>query len=243
MIPDQDDQLGVTLPRVALLASPLLGPATWRQTAEALAERGWQVLLVPRLAEAPQSPTMVLEHLLTCLPDGPALALVAHSNAGLYQPSVAAERRVVASVYADAALPTAVGATPLAPPAMRSLLRQLAGDQELLPPWTDWWDEEEWVSLVPDATSRAAVIAEQHRLPMTYFTAEIEAPAGWTTKPAAYLAFGDTYDAERTQARRWGWPVETLQGGHLHTLVAPDSVAEALDRLVRQQLNRPATTV
>ena len=58
--------------------------------------------------------------LLNCLPDGPALALVAHSNAGLYLPSVAAERRVVASVYADAALPTAVGATPLAPPAMRA---------------------------------------------------------------------------------------------------------------------------
>ena len=86
------------------------------------------------------------------------------------------------------------------------------------------------------------MIAEQHRLPMTYFTAEIEAPAGWTTKPAAYLAFGDTYDVERTQARRWGWPVETLQGGHLHPLVAPDSVAEALDRLVRQQLDRAGAT-
>jgi hypothetical protein len=47
---------------------------------------------------------------------------------------------------------------------------------------------------------------------MTYFTATLEAPVGWTSKPAAYLAFGDTYDAERTHARRWGWPVETLQG-------------------------------
>ena len=232
----------VTLPQMALLASPLLGPATWRQTAEALADRGWQVLVAPRLAEAPHSPTMVLEHLLNCLPDERALALVAHSNAGLYLPSVAVRRRVVASVYADAALPTAVGATPLAPPAMQSMLRRLAGDQGVLPPWTDWWDEDEWVSLLPDATSRAAVIAEQHRLPMTYFTATIEAPVGWTTWPAAYLAFGDTYDAERTQARRWGWPVETLQGGHLHPLVAPDSVAEALDRLVRQQLDRPGAT-
>jgi hypothetical protein len=224
---------------VAFLASPLLGPAIWRQTAKALADHGWQVLIVPRLAEAPDHPRMVLAHLLNCLPDGPALALIAHSNAGLYLPSVATERRVVASVYADAALPAAVGASPLAPPAMQSFLQQLAGDEELLPPWTDWWDEEELVSLLPDAMSRAAVVAEQHRIPMTYFNATIEAPAGWTSKPAAYLAFGDTYDVERAQALSWGWATQTLQGGHLHPLVASASVADALDRLLRQQLGPP----
>jgi hypothetical protein len=83
---------------MALLTSPPLGPAIWRQTAEALDDRGWQVLVVPRLAEAPHSPTMVLEHLLNCLPEEPALTLVAHSTAGLYLPTVAAERRMVASV-------------------------------------------------------------------------------------------------------------------------------------------------
>ena len=239
---DQGDPLAVTLPQVALLASPLLGPAMWSRTADALVDHGWRVLVVPRLAEAPRIPTMVLEHLLNCLPVRSALALVAHSNAGLYLPSLAAERRVVASVYADAALPTANGATPLAPPAMQDFLQQLANDDGLLPPWTDWWNEEEFVSLLPDAASRAAVVAEQHRLPMTYFTATLEAPVGWISKPAAYLAFGDTYDAERTQARRWGWPVETLQGGHLHPLVAPGGVAAAIDRLLRQQLDRPTTT-
>jgi hypothetical protein len=179
---------------------------------------------------------MVLNHLLDCLPDGPALALVAHSNAGLYVPSLAAERCVVASVYADAALPASVGATPLAPPAMQGFLQQLSDEEGLLPPWTDWWDAKEWVSLVPDATVRAAVAAEQHRLPMSYFLATIEAPAGWTTNRAAYLAFGDTYEAERAQARRWGWLVKTLQGGHLHPLVAPHTVARTVDHLLRQQL-------
>lgn len=232
----------MALPQVALLASPLLGPAMWRPTADSLADHGWQVLVVPRLVEAPHTPAIVLEHLSNCLPVGPALALVAHSNAGLYLPSLAAERRVVASVYADAALPAAVGATPLAPLATQGFLQQLADDSGLLPPWTDWWNEEELVSLLPDAASRAAVVAEQHRLSMRYFTATIEVPLGWTTKPAAYLAFGDTYDAERTQARRWGWPVETLEGGHLHPLVAPDNVATAIDRLLRQQLHRPTPT-
>jgi hypothetical protein len=122
----------VTLPQVALLASPLLGPATWSPTADALVDHGWRVLVAPRLAEAPHSPATVLEHLLNCLPVGSALALVAHSNAGLYLPSLAAERSVVASVYADAALPAANGATPLAPPAMQDFLKQLVDDDGLL---------------------------------------------------------------------------------------------------------------
>jgi hypothetical protein len=223
-------------PQLALVSSPLLGPAVWRPVADALAEQGWQILVIPQLAEAPRTPAMVLKHLLTWLPGDRPLALVAHSNAGLYLPSVASKRRVVASVYADAALPAAAGATPLAPPAMQSFLQHLAGEDGLLPPWTEWWNAEELVSLFPNATARAVVEAEQPRLPAAYFTATIEPPAGWTTRPAAYLAFGDTYEAERTQARRWGWPVETLPGRHLHPLVAPRSVATALDQLLQLQL-------
>jgi hypothetical protein len=228
------------LPQVAFLASPLLGPAVWRSAAEALSDLGWRVLAVPGPAEAPTGPAEVLQHLLGCLPTGPALALVAHSNAGLYLPRLGAEREVVANVYADAALPAAVGPTPMAPPPMLDLLKQLVDNDGLLPPWTEWWEEVELASLLPDAAARAAIVADQQRLPMTYFTATIEAPVGWTTKPAAYLAFGDTYHIERDQATRWGWPVKTLNGGHLHPLVAPESVAKALDKLLRRQLDRPA---
>jgi hypothetical protein len=72
---------------------------------------------------------------------------------------------------------------------------------------------------------------------MTYFNSLIEPPADWITKSAAYLAFGDTYDSERAQAMHWGWPVETMDGGHLHPLVAPGSGATVLDRLLRRQLH------
>jgi hypothetical protein len=238
----EDRQVSATtaLPQVAFLASPLLGPAVWRSAAGALADLGWRVLVVPGLAGAPTSPAEVLKHLLGCLSAGPALALVAHSNAGLYLPTLSAECEVVANVYADAALPAAVGPTPMAPPPMLDMLKQLVDDDGLLPPWTEWWNADELASLLPDAASRAAVVADQQRLPMTYFTATIEAPVGWTTKPAAYLAFGDTYEAERDQATRWGWPVKTLNGGHLHPLVAPESVAKALNQLLRRQLDRPA---
>jgi len=236
----QDHPVTSALPRVALLASPLLGAAVWRPAATALTDRGWDVLVVPGLAQAPRHPAQVLAHLLDALPDGPALGLVAHSNAGLYLPALAAERRVAASVYADAALPAAVGASAVASPRMHRFLEDLTDDDGLLPPWTQWWDEEQVAALFPDAACRAAVAAEQHRLPVEYFTASIAAPAGWTERPAAYLAFGDTYYAERDQAARWGWPVRTLPGGHLHPLVAPSRVAAALDDLLRQQLDAPS---
>lgn len=73
--------MALTLPKVALLASPLLGPAVWRSTAVKLADHGWDVLVVPGLDRAPGSPQVVLEHLRNVLPVEPPLALVAHSNA------------------------------------------------------------------------------------------------------------------------------------------------------------------
>jgi hypothetical protein len=233
--------MAIDLPQVALLASPLLGPAVWRSCAPALAALGWDVLVVPRPGRAPSGPDAVLEHLWSALPVGRPLALVAHSNAGLYLPAVSAERRVLAMVFVDAALPAASGATPLAPPAMHDFLRGLARADGLLPPWTEWWSEEELAGLFSDAASRSAVAAEQHRLPLSYFTATLDAPAGWTDRPAAYLAFDDTYQVERESAERWGWRVHTLPGKHLHQLVDPKGVAAAVDGLLRQQLDVPPT--
>ncbi len=124
---------------------------------------------------------------------------------------------------------------------MHDFLCGLVGADGLLPPWTEWWSEEELAALLPDPASRSAVAAEQHRLPLSYFTATLDAPAGWTDGPAAYLAFDDTYQVERENAERWGWRVHTLPGKHLHQLVDPKGVAAAVDGLLRQQLDVPCT--
>lgn len=224
------------MPPLALLASPLLGPAVWRPAAAALRGLGWRVLLVPRSVEAPRQPQDVLEHLLSELPADQQVAVVAHSNAALYVPALAAERRVVAAVFADAALPPAAGSTLLVPVGMHRFIADLAGLDGLLPPWTQWWDEQQLAPLFPDSAARAAVEAEQHRLPLGYFTATLDVPAGWAERPAAYLAFSDTYHAEREQAERWGWPVRKLLGEHLHLLMDPKGVAAALDDLLRELL-------
>ena len=86
--------------------------------------------------------------------------------------------------------------------------------------------------LFPDAATRLRVEEEQQRLPLAYFRDSLPAPAGWAHRPNAYLAFGDTYDEERRQAGVWQWPVETLDGEHLHLLVAPDDVATTVTALL-----------
>jgi hypothetical protein len=217
---------------VALLPSPLLGPAVWRPVAKALSLHGWLVKTAPAGERAPTGPSEVLRTFLAALPPDKDIVLVAHSNAGLYVPALVQERRVVANVFVDAGLPVRNGRVPLAPPAFRDFLLQKADADGLLPGWTHWWDETDLEGLFPSAEVREQVEREQPRLPLSYFQESLPAPFGWDDRPCAYLAFGDTYSTERNEAEARGWPVTTLPGQHLHTLVAPEQVASAIDALL-----------
>ena len=75
----------------------------------------------------------------------------------------------------------------------------------------------------------AGIRAAEPRVPLSYVRSVLGAPRGWTAQPQAFIAFGDTYAVEVTLARESGWPVVVLEGaGHLHHLVAPEEVAEAV---------------
>ena len=200
---------------VVLLHSPLVGPATWQPVAQRLRAAVHDVMVAdPRAVRV----------------DGPAL-LVPHSNAGLYAPALGARSDAVATVYVDAALPGDGTDTALAPPALVEHLRTLMDPDGMLPPWSRWWSADDLVGLFPDDVTRAAVEREQPRLPLAYFTRRLPVPAGWSARPSAYLAFGDTYAAEAARARGLGWPVEVMAGRHLHLLHEPAAVAEAILRL------------
>lgn len=208
---------------VLLVPSPLLGPASWAPVARLLGAR------VADLAgtTTPAGVVAAVEAAATGL-DRPVL--VPHSNAGLYAPLLADRLAARATVYVDAALPASPQSTALAPARFLDRLRTLAGDDGLLPPWTRWWPDGV-DDLFPDAAARAAVEAEQPRMPLSYFTAEVGVPDGWADRPSAYLAFGDTYAEEIGFALACGWPVATLPGRHLHQLVAPAEVAAAITAL------------
>ena len=223
----------VMVPSMALLPSPLLGPSVWQPVAQVLADRGWHTVTCAVTAPV-RTGQDVLDAFLATLPMEQDLVLVPHSNAGAYVPELVMQRRVVATVFVDAVLPPRRGRVPLAPPAFLDLLGAKADDDGLLPVWTQWWDDADVAALLPDAQTRARVEREQQQLPLSYFEGTLPVPQGWDQRRGAYLAFGDTYAAERDEAARRRWPVTTLPGTHLHLLTDPDEVATELLVLIGQ---------
>ncbi len=179
-----------------LVPSPLLGPAAWASTADWLAREGHRARVVDTTGV--RAPGELVEVVVAAAGSDPVV-LVPHSNAGLAAPAVGTRVDLRATVFVDAALPLSAGHTAMAPPGLLTMLEGMAGDDGLLPPWTEWWDD--LTGLFPDGDSRAAVEAGQPRLPLAYFTGELPVPDGWADRPSAYLAFGETYAEEIAFAR------------------------------------------
>ena len=125
---------------LALLPSPLLGPAVWQPVAAELVAGGWDVIVPPAYGPV-ATPQDVLAHLLNSIPATTPVVLVPHSNAGLYAAALAAARDVRGLVFVDAGLPEDDGSTPTAPAELRDFLGDLVGADGRLPPWTRWWAE------------------------------------------------------------------------------------------------------
>jgi hypothetical protein len=215
-----------------LLGSPFLGPEVWGPAAAELRARGNGVQVV---APTGDDAGAILEELATAvtrsLAPGDDLVLVPHSNAGLYVAALATRVPVSALVFVDALLPGEPPATPVTSAALLEHLRPLADAEGRLPVWTRWWPDEQLAGLFADPEQRRAVERGQRRLPLAYLESVVPSPAGWEQLPAAFLGFGDAYRAERERARAAGWPVAVLPGGHLHALVQPRKVADAITRL------------
>lgn len=217
---------------IALLGSPFLGPEVWAPVAGCLELCGQSAIVVTGTGETPEG---VLASMLDALPPEEELVLVPHSNAGLYVAALVAARRVRAIVFVDALLPGPDGHTAVTSAELADRLAGMAQEGRC-PVWTDWWPEPSVAALFPDAATRALVEAGQPRMPLSYLHARVTTPRGWELLPCAYLGFGAAYGEEQGTAHRNGWPVIELDGGHLHQLVDPESVSEAiLDLSVRAE--------
>ena len=227
-VPSPDD---VRPPRVVVLPSPLLGAATYGPLASSLLALGVPTLVAP-LPSGDVTPARVLDAFAAAVADHAATHVVAHSNAGYYTPALTTSSGVSA-ICMDAALPGA-GATEtlLAPPAFAGFIDTLPRRDGLLPPWPAWWDRSDVAALFPSDEWLDRVTSEAPHLPPDYFTTPLAVPLGWEARPAAYLAFGDTYAEEVTFAEAAGWAVRREEGHHLRHLAEPDRVAELLLDLV-----------
>jgi hypothetical protein len=224
-------------PLFLLVHSPSVGPATWAPVAQSLAARGRQSRLpdLTRVAAADDPPFWpdVVDAVLAGIADVPAdrpLAVVAHSNAGLFVPLLcrAVGRPVAGCVFVDAALPVPDDDHPVVDAAGLAWLTGIAGPDGRLPRWTDWYAADVVAGLLPEPAMRDRVVAEQPRLPLSYYRQRIPAPAGWRDLPAMYLVFCDAYRAQADTAARLGWPVRRLPGEHLHQVVDPEGVTKLI---------------
>ncbi|MEU4241808.1 alpha/beta hydrolase [Actinoplanes sp. NPDC026619] len=228
-------------PAFVLVHSLLLGPLSWAPVAARLTGLG-VTTVVPSLvdvtgADDPPFWPRVADRVgdaIRRLPTDRSVVVVAHSNAGLLVPVIvdAAGRTVAGCLFVDASLPARDGSTPAASPERFAHLRTQVIEGRL-PEWTSWWDEAEVASLFPDSLTRAAVSAEQPRVPLSYYEQRIPVPAGWDDRSCGYLLFGGPYEAMAREARDRGWHVSRCPGGHLHQLVDPGSVTDRISAMTR----------
>ncbi|MEU4620408.1 alpha/beta hydrolase [Actinoplanes sp. NPDC023801] len=215
-----------------LMHSPSVGPATWAPIARRLPGSIVPSLLHVADAGPPFWPAVAqtVAEAINGLPDDAEVVLVAHSNAGLFVPAVVerVDRTIKALVFADAAVPARRGRTAVVSPENLRLLEGLVEADGRLPQWTRWFSDAEVDPMFPDPATRRIVEAEQPRLPLSYYQQEIPAAPGWDERPCGYLLFGPPYEQI---ARDCGWPVEHTPGRHLHQLVDPDTVTEAIRKL------------
>jgi pimeloyl-ACP methyl ester carboxylesterase len=223
--------------RLLLVHSPLVGCGTWEPVARDLAGNGYAVT-VPDLAGAVAAgPPYHLRQaqVIAGSAAGQPAVLIGHSRAG---PLLAAAGTMLGEairgyVFVDARLP-APGRSWMetVQPGLAARLREMAGPRGWLPPWPQWWGEEELAVLLPDPDVRRGFAAGCPRLPLA-MVEEIYPPApGWPDAPCGYLQLSEAYEGEAARARELGWPVRQQMSHHLALLAEPGQVARELRELI-----------
>jgi hypothetical protein len=215
-----------------VLHSPLVGPSTVRPLAQSLEALGYSTS-VPDLRDALTSPDEYTaaagRHV------GTVDVLVGHSGAGAFLPQIAASTEATATVFIDALVP-GTGDAYIPSGRFVEFVDSLPVTDGRLPPWHEWWPADTLARLLPDESQRSDIVAENPRVPRTFYDASVSLPDMWWTRPAAYLQLSPAYDDDRDRAERWGWPTRQLAGHHLDLVTRPEAIAEVVVDLIGQAL-------
>ena len=222
--------------RLLLVHSPLVGCGIWEPVARDLAGAGYAVTvpdLAGTVAAGPPYHLRQAQVIADSAAGQPAI-LIGHSRAGplLATAGTMLGEGVWGYVFVDARLP-APGRSWMetVQPDLAARLREMADPQGWLPPWPQWWGEEELAALLPDPAVRQHFAAGCPRLPIAMFE-EIHPPApGWPNAPGGYLQLSEAYEGEAARARELGWPVRQQLSHHLALLTEPGQVARDVRRL------------
>ncbi|GEM_PF-396881 len=223
---------------LVLLHSPLVGPLTWQAVAVELEAAGVPTV-VPSLAGHSDDAGIIEAVVAQLAADRAAtpIVLVGHSGAGPLLPAIADAVTAVnagtveALIYVDAGLPRP-GRSWFddAPSDLAGHLREIVSNDDLLPPWHEWFGADTLAELLPDSALRRGFTAELPRLPLAYFTEP--APAATWSGASGYLLLSEAYRDDAERMRHAGVPVVTYLSDHLAMLTQPAAVATALRDLV-----------
>jgi hypothetical protein len=220
--------------------SPLTGPSALRPLADVAAAGGADVAL-PDLtvavdSEQPhQAYIAIASDAARVLP--PPIAIVGHSGAGAFLPTIAATiSGETVLVLVDAVVPPRVEPFRVSE-AMKELLERQTEDG-LLRPWLEWWPRDVLAALLPGPAARAALVADMPQVPRSFYDHPVPQPAGWDEQPCGYLQLSAAYDADREQAVARGWPTQRLQATHLAAHTAPADVLVAILNVIDQATSR-----
>lgn len=219
--------------RFLLVHSPLVGPGTLHPLAEELAARGHSATTpdLRGVVDDPRPAWLIGRIVSDSAHDGVDVA-VAHSGAGAILPTVADRVGARAAVFLDAVLPQVGAEEHVAPAGQRTLLAEHVDEEGILRPWLTWWPDEVVAQLLPDPQQRAALTAEQPRLPVSFYDEQVQLPTTWV--PSAFVALGGAYRDELETARGHGWPTRSLQLTHLATVTSPVQTADAVLSVVAE---------
>jgi pimeloyl-ACP methyl ester carboxylesterase len=223
-------------PIFVLIHSPLVGPATWEPVRVELRRRGVQAAVpvlrddaggdLPYWRQAVDSVIVAMRG----APAGQPLVLVGHSGAGALLPVLGAQlgRPVAAYVFVDAGIHSdGLSRLEMMAAEDASIAGQLRAHLESGGRYPEWTDDQ-LQEAIPDDQWRAAVLAELNPRGLDFFSEPIPVPAGWPDAPCAYLRFSPGYGVPAGQARKLGWPVREIEGGHFLMLIDPETVAETI---------------
>ncbi|HEX5496103.1 MAG TPA: hypothetical protein VFX70_16160 [Mycobacteriales bacterium] len=218
-----------------LVHSPLVGPATCAPLAAELRSRGHRVILPSLLGTLTGGPGWVgpqvraVRAAVDAAGDGGPFVLVAHSGAGPLCPAIgAALGGARAYLFLDAAPPRPGRSWwDVAPESLVAHLESMAVGG-WLPPWNEWFPEEDMTVELPDPAVRRAVQSELERLPLGMFAEPAPDIPGWPDAPCGYLRLAPAYDDFLADARSRGWRTASLDAHHLSPAADPVAVADAV---------------
>ncbi len=222
---------------LALIHSPLVGPSSWRRTADALEVRGQPATAVDYGGvSGPDWYGSAAGRIAAALAgDAPAI-IALHSGAGGFVPALA-ERlgaRAAGFILVDAVMPyPGQRWLDTAPPALVARLEAIVAEG-VLPPWDAWFGAEAIARVLGDPALAAGLAADLPRVPFAYLEAPAPGGEAWREVPAAYLQLSDACAADADAAAALGWPVRREPLHHLAMLTHPDRVADMLCEMARE---------